>query len=107
MRAFRTVIGNHRRPWAEAEEQKLTELLAQGRSGPSIGAALRRTQPAIDVSAVHEEMPTLQRYRLELPVGSTYAAGAEVFTATLADQTSMTWPEEFPHKLKRTDKADP
>jgi hypothetical protein len=45
--------------------------------------------------------------RLRLPVGSTYAAGAAVLMATLADQTSMTWPDEFSRKkLERSDKPD-
>jgi hypothetical protein len=44
------------------------------------------------------------RDRLGLRVGSTYAAGAEVLMATLTDQTSMTWPEDFPRKKKRETK---
>jgi hypothetical protein len=42
--------------------------------------------------------------RLELPVGSTYTAGAAVLMASLADQTSLPWPNEFPRKLDREDK---
>jgi hypothetical protein len=53
-------------------------------------------QPAIEVVAQHEEMAALLYYRLQLPVGSTYAAGAAVLMATLADQTSLRWPDEFP-----------
>jgi hypothetical protein len=34
-------------------------------------------------------------------VGSTYAAGAAVLMATLADQTSLPWPDEFPRKTGR------
>lgn len=44
-------------------------------------------------------------YRLELPVGSTYAAGAAVLMASLADQTSLSWPDEFPKKLDRENEA--
>jgi hypothetical protein len=40
-------------------------------------------------------------YRLQLPVGSTYAAAAAVLMATLADQTSLPWPDEFPRKIRR------
>jgi hypothetical protein len=58
-------------------------------------------QPAIDVVAQHEEMGALLCYRLQLPVGSTYAAGAAVLMATLADQTSLPWPDEFPRKIRR------
>jgi len=56
-------------------------------------------QPAIEVVAQHEEMAALLCYRIELPVGSTYAAGAAVLMATLAGQTSLPWPDEFPRKL--------
>src|ERR1039458_9868046 len=58
-------------------------------------------QPAIEVVAQHEEMAALLCYRLQLPIGSTYAAGAAVLMATLADQTSLPWPDEFPRKIKR------
>jgi hypothetical protein len=40
-------------------------------------------------------------------VGSTYAAGAAVLIATLTDQTSLPWPDEFPRKIKREKEADP
>ena len=58
-------------------------------------------QPAIDAVVQHEEMGALMCYRLQLPVGSTYAAGAAALMATLADQTSLPWPDEFPRKIKR------
>ena len=45
-------------------------------------------------------------YRLQLPVDSTYAAGAAVLMATLADQTSLPWPDEFPRKIKRQKALD-
>jgi hypothetical protein len=58
-------------------------------------------QPAIDAVVQHEKMGALMCYRLQLPVGSTYAAGAAVLMATLADQTSLPWPDEFPRKIRR------
>jgi hypothetical protein len=60
--------------------------------------------PAFEVVAQQEEMPPLCSIRLELPLSSTYADGAAVLIATLADQTSLTWPDEFPRKSKRTEK---
>jgi hypothetical protein len=42
----------------------------------------------------------------ELPLGSTYAAGAAVLLAALADQMSLPWPDEFPRKIARGDKAE-
>jgi hypothetical protein len=64
-------------------------------------------QPAIDVVPQHEATEALMCYRLQLPVGSTYAAGAAVLMATLADQTSLPWPDEFPRKIKREKELDP
>ena len=56
-------------------------------------------QPAFEVSTRREEMAALLCYRLQLPVSSTYAAGAAVLMATLADQSSLPWPGEFPRKI--------
>jgi hypothetical protein len=44
--------------------------------------------------------------RLELPLSSTYAAGAAILMATLADQTSLPWPDEFPRKIERAEKPE-
>ena len=64
-------------------------------------------QPAFEVVAQREEMGALTCYRLQLPVGSTYAAGPAMLMATLADQTSLPWPDEFPRKIKREKELDP
>jgi hypothetical protein len=58
-------------------------------------------QPAIEVVAQHEKMPAVLCYRLELPVGSNYAAGADVLMGTLTNQTSLPWPDEFSHKIRK------
>jgi hypothetical protein len=63
-------------------------------------------QPAIDVVTQHEEMAPLLCHRLELPVGSSYAAGAEVLMAALASQTSLPWPDEFPRKIRRLETSE-
>ena len=63
-------------------------------------------QPAFEVVAQQEEMSPLCNIRLELPLSSTYADGAAVLIATLADQTSLTWPDEFPRKSERTEKPE-
>jgi hypothetical protein len=57
-------------------------------------------QPAFQVVDQHEEMPEVSCLCLELPVGSTYAAGAGVLTTPIARQTSQPWPDEFPSKRK-------
>jgi hypothetical protein len=64
-------------------------------------------QPAFEAAGQHKEMPPLICQRLELPVSSTYAAGADVLIATLADQTSLTWPDEFPRKFKKGEISEP
>ena len=63
-------------------------------------------QPAFEVVEQQEEMGALMCYRLQLPVDSTYAAGAAVLMATLADQTSLPWPDEFPRKIKQRKALD-
>jgi hypothetical protein len=63
-------------------------------------------QPCIEVIDQHDEMAPLWCHRLELPLGSTYAAGAAVLMATLADQKSLPWPDEFPRKIKRAAHSD-
>jgi hypothetical protein len=60
-------------------------------------------QPAFELRELHKVMASLWCHRLELPVNSTYAAGAEVLLATLADQTSLPWPDEFPRKIEQGD----
>jgi hypothetical protein len=62
-----------------------------------------RWQPAFEVREQKEEMIPLLCHRLELPLGSTYAAGAAVLMATLAGQKSLPWPDEFPRKIARGD----
>ena len=64
-------------------------------------------QPAFEVITEQEEMAARWCHRLELPVPSTYAAGPAVLMATLADQTSLPFPDEFPRKIARTEKPEP
>jgi hypothetical protein len=47
-----------------------------------------------------EQMPALSCDRLELPAGSTYAAGAAVLLAPIVSQASQPWADEFPRKFK-------
>ena len=55
-------------------------------------------QPAFEVAGQQKELAPQECHHLELPLSSTYAAGASVLMATLADQTSLPWPDEFPRK---------
>ena len=43
-------------------------------------------------------MPAEWCSSLELPDGASFATGAEVFLQSLADQTSLPWPDDFPRK---------
>src|SRR6267154_3479638 len=40
------------------------------------------------------------------PPGTDLCSGAAVLIATLADQTSLPWPDEFPRKIQRTEKPE-
>ncbi len=41
----------------------------------------------------------------ELPPGSSYGDGAEALMKALAEQTSLSWPDEFPRKFRQPDPA--
>jgi hypothetical protein len=55
-------------------------------------------QPAFQVLDDAGPMTALWCDRLEIPLGSTYGAGAAVLLRTLAEQTSLPWPDEFPRR---------
>jgi hypothetical protein len=54
--------------------------------------------PAFEVLGVQQPMPAEWCSSLELPDGSPLAAGANVFLKSLADQTSLPWPDDFPRR---------
>jgi hypothetical protein len=54
--------------------------------------------PAFEVIGVRQPMPAEWCVGLELPGGSSFAEGAEVFLNALAGQTSLPWPDDFPGK---------
>ena len=41
----------------------------------------------------------------ELPSGSCYGDAAELLMKALAEQTSLSWPDEFPRKFPQADPA--
>jgi hypothetical protein len=59
--------------------------------------------PAFEMLGVRQEMPAERCASLELPPSATYADGAEVFLKSLADQTSLPWPDDFPRKARHPD----
>jgi hypothetical protein len=97
-------------PAAKFQFERVVREFSQWRAVPDnerSPAAAWWWQPAFEAAGEQEEMPPLFCQRLELPLSSTYAAGAEMLMATLADQTSLPWPDEFPRKFKKDEKREP
>ena len=61
--------------------------------------------PAFEARHVMQPMPADWCVRLELPYGASYADGANVFLKSLADQTSLPWPDDFPRRTWQPDPA--
>jgi len=62
--------------------------------------------PAIAIFKEPETMSTQGCAQLGLPPSSTYVEGAGVLMNALSDQTSLSWPDEFPRKLHGSDHVD-
>jgi hypothetical protein len=54
--------------------------------------------PAFEVRGIPQPMPPGWCASLQLPDGASYAAGAKILLGSLAGQTSLPWPDEFPTK---------
>ena len=54
--------------------------------------------PAFEMRGVEQPMPADWCACLELPDGSPFTDGAQVFLDSLAGQTSLPWPDDFPGK---------
>jgi hypothetical protein len=52
--------------------------------------------PALEVAGARQPMPPNWCARLELPLDASFDDGAKVLLASLAHQTTMTWPGNFP-----------
>jgi hypothetical protein len=50
-------------------------------------------------------MPAAWCASLALPEGARYADGAAVFLKSLADQTALPWPDDFPRRARDPDPA--
>ena len=61
--------------------------------------------PAMDARDVTEVMSPELCAKLDLAAGSSWGAAAELLMTALAGQTSLGWPDEFPKKQRRTDRA--
>jgi hypothetical protein len=62
--------------------------------------------PAFEARGLTHPMPPDWCARLELPCGATYADGAGVFLNSLADQTSLPWPDDFPRRTWHPDPVE-
>ena len=61
--------------------------------------------PAMDALDEAEAMSPELCANLELPPGSSYGDAADVLMKPLAEQTSLSWPDEFPKKSRQADRA--
>lgn len=59
--------------------------------------------PAFEVLGAPQSMPAEWCASLGLPDRATYADGARVFLGSLADQTSLPWPDGFPRRSGNPD----
>jgi len=90
---------------AKLQFERVTPEFAQWRAVPEderSPAPAWWWQPAFEVAEQQEEMAPQWCHHLELTLSSTYAAGASLLMATLADQTSLPWPDEFPRKINES-----
>jgi hypothetical protein len=103
------VWGDNMHPAAEFQFARVASEYAKWRAVPEAqrsGAPAWWWQPAFEVRDRQELMSPIWCHHLELPIGSSFAAGAAVLMAALADQTSLPWSDEFPRKLERDHKSD-
>jgi hypothetical protein len=61
--------------------------------------------PAFEVLGVQQPMPAEWCASLGLPECATYADGAAVFLNSLAGQTSLPWPGDFPGRAAHSNSA--
>jgi hypothetical protein len=91
-------------PAAKLQFERTAGEFAEWRAVPEAqrsGAPAWWWQPAFEVRDRQELMSPIWCHHLELPIGSSFAAGAAVLMAALADQTSLPWSDEFPRKRDR------
>ena len=61
--------------------------------------------PAFETLGIQQALPPEWCDRLGLPAGASYTDGARVFLASLADQKSLPWPDDFPGRPRHPDPA--
>jgi hypothetical protein len=58
--------------------------------------------PAFEIIGLQQPMPAEWCAHLELPDGSAFTNGAKVLLDSLAGQTSLPWPQDFPGKVSHS-----
>jgi hypothetical protein len=61
--------------------------------------------PAMEALDETDAMSAELCVSFELPPGSRYGDAAELLMKALAEQTSLSWPDEFPRKFRQPDPA--
>jgi hypothetical protein len=61
--------------------------------------------PAFELLGVQNALPDEVSMKLGLPGGASYADGAQIFFKSLAGQTSLPSPDEFPRRQGHSDPA--
>jgi hypothetical protein len=61
--------------------------------------------PAMEALDETDVMPPQLCVSFELPTGACYGDAAEMLMQALAEQTSLSWPDEFPRKFRQPDTA--
>jgi hypothetical protein len=93
---------------AELQFARAVEEFARWRAVPE---PVRSPAPAwwwgtaFELHEVKTPLPAAWCAILQLADGATYADGAKVLLGSLADQTSLPWPGEFPGPTKHSDLA--
>lgn len=62
--------------------------------------------PAMAWRDMPGELPGDFAGRLGLPEGAGHAQAAQLFLDALADQTALSWPEQFPRRYRPADPSD-
>lgn len=63
--------------------------------------------PALAVRSAREAMPDGLPQLLRLAPGASYADAAAMLLDAIAEQTSLPWPDEFPHRFKPAAEDNP
>lgn len=61
--------------------------------------------PAFELLGAPQPMPAECCASLGLPDRASYADGARIFLQSLADQTALPWPDDFPRRVGHPDPA--